>query len=327
MLEEFRALGGTAENICLKQGRYGRGLFPKDASKPVQIRIPDCLLVDHKYAEFHNGAFRLAADAPVGARERAFLENYERDFSWPEGRREMESILETMQEGSPELRDLIGKSYYGFRWVVEPTDEVVQQRFLESRVINYKGSDVIMPIVELANHGHAARYQTKDGVGLSGTFADEVLVRYQLCDPLQIFGKWGFASDSEFLALSVHVKQEQAGINITRSGDPRPESETKPFLPTATIEGGQIKLPYLLLGHRQLPALPRGNFLRLMRDAGRLRNEADYFFDDILHANRMHMLQLIAASEDAPPRLGRLLRNVARFQLEAMSFCIGRAEV
>jgi len=40
MLEEFRALGGVAENICLKEGQYGRGLFPREPSKPIQVQIP-----------------------------------------------------------------------------------------------------------------------------------------------------------------------------------------------------------------------------------------------------------------------------------------------
>jgi hypothetical protein len=325
MLVEFRALGGTAENICLKEGHYGRGLFPVDPSQPVKVRIPDSLLLDHKYVEFRNDAFGIAAAAPFGVRERAFLENYEREFSWPVGRREIENVLEVVQEGSVELRELLKKFYYGYRWVVELRPETVRERFLDSRVIHYKGADVIMPIVELANHGHDTVYEVGDGVGLSGVFPGEILVQYQLCDPLQIFGKWGFASDSEYLALSIHLKVEKAGLVIER-GDPRPGQERKPFLPTATIEGGKVTLPYLLLGHKRQPGLPRGNFIRTMRDAGRLRGEAEDLFDLVHHVNRMHMLQLIAACEDAPPRLGRLLQRVVRFQMETMSHSVGRAE-
>lgn len=325
MLAEFRALGGTADNICLKEGRYGRGLFPKEPSEAVKIRIPDSLLLDHKYVEFHEGAFRVAAGAPIGARERAFLENYEREFSWSVGKREIENVFEIMRECSPELRELLKKSYYGYRWVAEPTPETVQERFLDSRVIHYRDADVIMPIVELANHGHDAGYEVGDGVGLSGTFSGEVLVCYQLCDPLQIFGKWGFASDSEFFALSIHLKVEQAGLEIGRN-DPKPKQERKPFLPAPTVEEGKIKLPYVLLGHKRQPGLPKANFMQAMRDAGRLRGEAENLFDLIQHANRMHMLQLFAACEDAPPRLGHLLRRVARFQMEAMSSSLGRSE-
>ena len=52
MLDEFRALGGTADNICLKEGPFGRGLFPRDPSKPIRIHIPENLLVDLKHVRF-----------------------------------------------------------------------------------------------------------------------------------------------------------------------------------------------------------------------------------------------------------------------------------
>jgi hypothetical protein len=327
ILAEFRALGGTAENICLKEGPYGRGLFPQDPSKPVKIHIPDSLLVDHKFAEFHEGKFRLAADAPMGPRERAFLERYENDLSWPSGKREIETVFQIMQEGSPDLRELLRKSYYAHRWVSDPTDETIQQRFLDARVIHYKGRDVIMPFVELANHGQAAQYQRDDGVGLSGAFAGEILARYQAADPLQIFGKWGFASNGEQFALSIHIRNDGAGLVVERQ-DPNPETATPPFMPTVARDPmGRLTLSYMLLGHRQRPGLPRGIFYRIMRDAGRQRNEADQAFDSILHLNRMHMLKLIATCENEPPRVGHLLRNVARFQLEAMSYCIGHEEI
>jgi len=327
LLVEFRSLGGTAENICLKEGEYGRGLFPQDSSKPIKIHIPDSLLVDHKFAVFENNIFRLAADAPVGARERAFLERYESDLSWPSGKREIENVFEIMQEASPELRELLRKSYYAHRWTVEPTDEIIQQRFLDARVIHYKGADVIMPFVELANHGQSTRYQTDDGVGLSGVFTGEILARYQACDPLQIFAKWGFASNSELFAMSIHIKNDNAGLIVERQ-DPNPETATPPFMPAVTRDdAGRLTLSYMLLGHRQRPGLPRGIFYRIMRNAGRQLNQADVAFDSILHLNRRHMLKLIEACEGAPPRIGRLLRNVARFQLETMSCCIGHEEI
>src|ERR1051326_8615599 len=82
MLDEFRSLGGIAENICLKEGRYGRGLFPVDPSKPYKINIPPSLLVDVKHVRFVDNVFRVAPEAHTGAREKAFLENYQRDFAW-----------------------------------------------------------------------------------------------------------------------------------------------------------------------------------------------------------------------------------------------------
>jgi hypothetical protein len=324
MLDEFRALGGTADNVCLKDGPFGRGLFPCEPSKPVKVLIPDSLLVDVKHVEFQNNEFRIGSGAKIGVREKRFLENYQRDFSWGLCRLDIEQLLQMMRDAPADLREILETPFHAVRWLAAPTASSIQERFLDSRIIHYKGSGVIMPIVELANHGHAMRYEVESGVGLSGQFPGEVLVRYQLCDPLQIFGKWGFASDGEFFALSLHMGLEKSGIVIGRN-DVKLEPGRKLFFPDVSIEGGEIKLSYLMLGHKNYPRLARGNFYRIMRDAG--RSDAEETFDMILHINRMQFYKLAAASEGAAPPLGSLLRNMARFQLEAMSHSFGTREV
>ena len=44
-LDEFRAFGGKAENVMQRRGAFGLGLFPIDPSKPVDLLVPDELLV------------------------------------------------------------------------------------------------------------------------------------------------------------------------------------------------------------------------------------------------------------------------------------------
>src|SRR5690348_219316 len=72
MLDEFRALGGVAENIRLGHGAFGRGLFPIDPAKPIEISIPENLLVSSSHVDIENGVFRVSSESAVGARERAF---------------------------------------------------------------------------------------------------------------------------------------------------------------------------------------------------------------------------------------------------------------
>lgn len=326
MLGEFRALGGTADNVCLKHGAFGRGLFPCDPSRPVKVHIPESLLVDAKYVQFENEVFRVGPGAPIGNREKNFLESYQRDFSWGTGRQEIVELLQMTHDAPSELRELMRTPFNAEHWLAEPTAKAIQERFLDSRVIRYKGVGVVMPIVELANHGHAARYETGDGVGLSGTFSGEILVRYQLGDPLNVFNKWGFASGGEAFALSLHVGLESSsGSLLLRRGDVSLKPDRKPFYPDVSIAGGKMTLSYMMLGHKNYPKLARGNFHRIMKDAG--RGDADETFDKIQHINRMQFYRLIAASEGAAPKLGRLLRDVARFQLEAMSHNVGTREV
>src|ERR1041385_3273668 len=82
MLDEFRSLGGIADNIRLGEGRFGRGLFPVDPSRPYRIHIPPSLLVNIRHVECEQDILRISPAANIGAREKAFLESYEREFSW-----------------------------------------------------------------------------------------------------------------------------------------------------------------------------------------------------------------------------------------------------
>src|SRR5215472_16098366 len=86
MLAEFRALGGTAENVVLRQGPRGRGVFPLDPAEPVRLCVPPNLIVRAEDTEIWDGRLVVKASAAtVGARERAFFDNYQRDFSWGAG--------------------------------------------------------------------------------------------------------------------------------------------------------------------------------------------------------------------------------------------------
>jgi hypothetical protein len=328
MLDQFRALGGTADNICLRDGAHGRGLFPVDPSKPVRVQIPESLLLHEKHIVVENNIFRVAPEAPTGARERRFLEQYERDFSWGIGYPDTLALLQMMHEAPAKLRDLLQRSFECHRWLAESTPVIVQYRFFSSRNITYKDNSVIMPIVELANHGHETQYQFNDGVGLEGLFSGEILVRYQQSDPLNIFNKWGFVSESESFALSLPLRLDsQSGALTIGRHILGLKSAAKPFFPEAATEGKTLKLPFLLLGHRTSQRWPKGIFNRLMRDAGRLRADAEETFDIVQHLNRMEWYKLIRECEGAPPPLARLLRQLASCQLELMSHYGGSSDV
>ncbi|HEY8696323.1 MAG TPA: hypothetical protein VIM02_01805 [Rhizomicrobium sp.] len=330
MLDEFRALGGTADNICLKQGPLGRGLFPVDQTKPVHIHIPENLLIDSADVFVEDGRFRVSPNSPAGARERAFLENYENAFSWGSGgHADVERFLESMQALPETLRGLLADKFGLGVQFEDATPAFVLSRFLAARIFGYHGRSVVMPIIELANHGDGSSYGDAGGISLSGQFPGEVLVRYSSSDPLQIFMTWGFATDSP-LALSIGGSlNTKAGkvVVIERKfeGQVRVTKGQPLWIPEVAIDGDQATLQYLMIGNRQFPRLSKGIFYRLMRDAGFVNVEET--FDVIQHMNRMHFLELIGALEGHEGPMIRTLRDMARFQLQAMSHCYGVREV
>jgi len=325
MLAEFRCLGGIAENLCLKNGAFGRGLFPVDPSKPYTLHIPASLLIDIDHAEFEGDVFRVGPKAQLSQRARAFLESYERDFSWGVANQEVRDLLQMLYEAPEEIRELMRIPFNADAWLVDPRDgTAVQRRYLKSRALTFKpGLDVVIPLVELANHGQKSIYEVDEtGVGLQGKSDGEILVQYHRKDPLGLFLSWGFVSEHEPFACSLSLTVDKKGppLRILRK-HVNVEQRPWPFMPDVTYEGDRMVLSFLMLGNRKNPQLPRAIFYRVMREAGRM-NEVE-LFDFIQHVNRLQWLKLIKASQSAIAPLGQLLRNLAVSQLEAMSYTVG----
>lgn len=325
MLDEFRALGGVADNVRRGPGRFGMGLFPIDPQQPVHLSVPESLLVPTDDLVFEDGALRVGPASLLSARQKAFIEAYAQEFSWGPGRQATHDALEMFSHAPPALRALMENPLNAAGWLAEPGPIAVQERFLGSRAISYAGRNVLMPVVELVNHGQPGRYRNAGGVAITGKFDGEILSEYQIGDPLRMFVRWGFASP-EPMALCLAMRFETASGPIEIGRTPMRRDPKRLFYPDAAIENGVLKLSYLVLGHVDYPRLPKANFYRLMRDAGR-GGDAEEAFDKLQHINRMQFVRLIKACDGAEPRLARLMRELACLQLEALSSYAGTADI
>jgi hypothetical protein len=76
-----------------------------------------------------------------------------------------------LYEAPEEIRELVRSPFNADSWLIEPIHPAaVQRRYLASRALTFKpGIDVVIPIVELANHGHTTGYNVDEtGVGFKG---------------------------------------------------------------------------------------------------------------------------------------------------------------
>ena len=329
LLEEFRALGGTAENIRLGHGPFGRGIFPVDPAKPVAIQIPDNLLVASKDMVFVNGVPRVGPAASVNDRERAWLDRYQQDFAWSGGGGgdEIKRLYEMAGELSAELRALLFTKYVCGFWFAEPTDELLQQRYFQTRTITHpkRRLSVVMPLIEMVNHGEGSRYDLSAGVALRGSFPGEVLVQYADLDSFDFFRQWGIVTPCPAaFSLAIQGKIGATPLHIGQDFNARVTSE-RVWIPDLSKQDGIVRLPFLLIGNGKAPRLPKGIFYRLMRDAGYKGFEES--FDMICHTNRLHFLTLLEELEPFDLPIARMLRSVAVYQLRAMSFCFGVREI
>jgi len=326
LLDEFRALGGTAENIRLGQGALGRGVFPVDPAKPVVVHVPENLLIDCSDVVFENGALRLRADADVGDRERSWLEHYQAALSWgDEGAAEVRRIFEAAQALPAELRKELRDRFQCGLWFDNMTDEAVQHQFLTSRGINYHDREVLMPLVELINHGAGPEIGLVNGVMIRGIFPGEVLYRYSDMDSFGFFWSWGFVIEQPMaFSLEMSGKVESTTLRIDRAFPPVKPGE-KSWMPPLHREGSGVSLDHLLIGSVQYPRLPRGIFQKTMRDGGFSALEEP--FDVIRYVNNLHFLDLLKALDGIDAPIARSLRTMAHHQLHAMAYCYGQRDI
>lgn len=326
LLGEFRALGGVADNVRLGHGALGRGLFAVDPARPVRIHVPENLLIDSAEIVFEHGMLQIAPAAKTGTRERRFVEDYHAHFSWGGGGRgEIERLLDDAQALPADLRRRLTTEFRCGPWFEDRDETLVQRQFLNSRCIGYGERTVVMPVLDLANHGGTSGFGQRDGIALQGAMPDEVLVRYSDADSYGVFLTWGFAcTQPQALSVALSGDVGTAPLKVDRIFDALKAAD-RVGMPALSKRGGGVALDYLMIGNRNFPRLCRGIFYKKMRDAGLTGFEEA--FERIQHVNRMHFLGLLAALDDVEGAMADTLRRMARLQLQAMSHCWGARAV
>jgi hypothetical protein len=326
LLEEFCALGGAVQNIALAKGPFGRGLFAINPAEPVLLRVPRALVFRVEDIAFTEEKIGFRQSADVSESGRRFFERYARAFSWgAEGKSESIAFVTALDALPADIRELL-TAEFGFADLLQGDfAERIQNHFLRSREIPWGGRRVIAPLLELANHGtEGLRYERGTNVQIQGYVRSEIILRYGAEDACSIFCRFG-AVERQLAAfsLSMRVRFEDREIVIRRniSESVRRGADR---VPKTSIEDRKVALSHLMLGHRKFPGLPRGTFRALLREAGMTRDEV---FDDILRFNALKFIKLLQVLEPHESEMVAKLRTMARYQLEAMSYCIGSREL
>ena len=323
LVAEFRALGGVADNVTLGSGRLGRGLFPIDPAKPSRLHVTENLLINVGDTYFDNGRLRVKADAAVPPRERAFFEFFEEEFSWGAGgRKDCEEFFERVAVLPENVRTVLTRDFNLKSFETNAGTGDAEKRFLRSRMMTYGTRYVLMPVMELANHGvNGCSFQTKDGVGISGTYAEEVLAHYGMVDPFGAFEVWGFTSN-EPLAFSLPATLALGKRKLTILRQLSNKKVRGNFrIPVLSTDEDKVTVSHLMLGHARYPRLSKGIFYQFMQDLGEPNGEELY--DRIRRFNAGQFLKLMEALDAHEGALISTLRQLCRHQIGAISHAIG----
>lgn len=333
LLEEFRALGGIADNLRSGEGKLGRGIFPADPSKPVRLHCPERLLVPRQDLRFVDGALTVVPESKLSSAERDWFERYQAQWSWGVVRPQIEDFLRAMQALPDavrvELASRFGLYICWTRW----SDQLAQDFFLNSRAIACKQGpttdekrSVVMPLVELLNCGFQANYEFDNGIGLSGHFDGEVLVKYSGEDALGYFRNWGFVADPPIaLSRQLRLKTSFGELEILREQRRGRQIDIPDlgsfWIPELTVDGQLASLSFLVIGNRNAPRLPKTFMLQLFAEAG--LPDGELIFDQIRRANTLDFIDLLEVLEGVEADVAASLRAMARNQLRTMAECWG----
>jgi hypothetical protein len=325
MLNFFRALGGVCENIV--PGPLGRGLFAKDPEQPVLLKVPPVLLFNVDDIEFVDGSLRLKPIADVMDAHRAFFDRYQNAFSWGGGGFvESAGFVIALDGLAPDVRNLLTADFgMGALFIGDPVERA-QKLFLGFRAVQNGDRVFLPPLIELARHSAAGlTLELAHGLQIQGHCDGEVLISHGVYDSISKFRPFGSEGrEPGAFSLPVNVAGGVPEVTIGRDFG-RSVKRGKDWVPIVERGEGSIELSYLMIGHSKFPRLSRGIFRTLTREAG--VNDPDDIFDRILNFNWNKFLNLLAVLEPFEGEMITTLRKMARYQLDAMSHCIGSRDI
>lgn len=320
-LASFCALGGVADNVDLREGRYGRGLFPKDTDKPVKILVPNKLLADTEWLQFDTkGNLRLSDKCGWTDEIKSFYLNYMHVYGLNESL--IQQIMRQQSEYAklPEtLKSMMTAFGFSADLFKIADRQLCLKIFIRSRRIVANNKLVMMPLVELVNHEEQSKksfHIENNGVTVSGRFKEEILVHYGMVgDAALMYEDYGFSTPKPYTfsgALAINL-----GSKIIRVARFMTLFETiaNTNVPKLKLEGNEIHLSCLVIGSVNDRNSPKKVFIRLMRNVGMPDHIASSVFDGIVDQNRSFFLRMLEELKPLEGSVVESLRIMAKNQL------------
>ncbi|MBA4737398.1 MAG: hypothetical protein H2063_09335 [Synechococcus sp.] len=325
-LDEFRTFGGKAENVMQRKGAFGMGLFPIDPAKPVDLFIPDELLVSIENIELRGGEVVIKDDNSFPAGYGDWFRRYQANYSWGAEGRENTLAFEEGLKGLPDsigmMMKRVGLYNSDNRFPGTDPDQELLNRFIQTRCINRKDRRVIMPMIDLLNHAPSAKPydMSGDGIAVAGLHDGEVLVKYSVSDPIRRLLGYGFNAP-ETLGFSLSFRlQHRDRLVVVQGGGGR-----QPLQPCGIeLKDDRVVLKQPLLASSTSPKMPRTLLIKACRSLEGI--DAHELFEQIHQRNTQALVQMLRELQGVEGDVAQRLRNGCFDQLAALSHHIGQRD-
>ena len=325
-LDEYRTFGGKAENLMQRKGAFGLGLFPIDPSKPIDLFVPDPLLVPVDDVDFVDGEVVIRDASQFADGYADWFRRYQTSYSW--GAEGQERTL-AFEEGLKALPDNVlsilkrnGMYNPDNRFPGKDPEKELLQRFLQTRCINRKGKRVIMPLIELLNHAPSSKaYDMKDdGISVSGMHDGEVLVKYSMSDPLRRLIGYGFNVQEPLgFSLSFRLKHRDKDVVVQGGVSKLPHQPCK-----VDQQNDSLIIKQPLLGSSAAPKLPRTLLIQACKEIEGV--DANELYDLIQQRNTLILVNLLRQLDGVDTDTAGLLRTGRLNQIVALSQHFGQRD-
>jgi hypothetical protein len=323
ILEKFRALGGVADNVELRHGQIGRGIFPINPNLPIKIKAPAHLLASPSWLHLdRDNHIRVNKRLGLEPAFISFYEDYQKFFGWSNGGLEELSAHHSALRG---LSKTLKQYLLLFGWVKSDFDSKTinnhMNDYFVSRQIGIENESKLMPMLELINHSSTGKqYIIKDGVHVKGVFETEVLTCYRKnFDAFHFFRNYHFATGTS-TALSCNVKIEVPDIgtiNISRF-DSTFDIKDGVIRSKITKNNSEINISFLELVSDGKITSPRKEFADRMHEFHLPAHTSNEIFDGLIIHNRKALEDMIVECKLSSNRIAKELESIAVKQLELL---------
>ena len=317
LISEFRRLGGIADNVIQKEGKYGRGIFSVDPSLKVKIFTPKKLLVKKDDIFLENNKLRIKKDKEYDQEIRNFFNFYQDNFSWGSGGKETTVLFERgLSLFNPNLKELIKK--YALVDLEERHkgiwDDVIKERFLLARQVQFKNINVIAPIWELVNHKVKSFnfIVRKDGISTPNYPSSnaELTHVYGNMSSLNCFFSYGFFSEETIVfSFPFSIKIQNIGIHICCEGKNLKDDSMK-----IEKSGKKIILKGLPIADVNYPKLPFDYFDEIIKKIGNVNISRDILLQ-ILKFNISMRKKILDESNLIDNEVSKILTKMINYEI------------